>query len=159
MPRSGLIKKREIPEDPIFKSKLVSKLINRVMRSGKKTVSQKQVYQAFDLIKEKTKLDPMMVFNKGLENIKPQMEVRPRRVGGAAYQVPIPVKGERRESLAIRWLIKAAQTRPSKEYHTFAEKLSAEVFDAFNNTGGAVKKKEDTRRMAEANRAFAHFRW
>lgn len=159
MPRFGPVKKKEISEDPIFKSKLVTKLINRVMRSGKKSVAQKQVYQAFVLIKEKTKLDPMMVFSKALENIKPQMEVRPRRVGGAAYQIPMPVKGERRESLAIRWLIKAAQTRPNKEFHTFAEKLSTELIDAFNNAGGAVKKKEDTHRMAEANKAFAHFRW
>jgi len=159
MPRSGPIKRRIIVEDPIYQSRLVAKLINRVMRNGKKGVAQKQVYRAFELVKEKTKLEPMMVFSKALENVKPTMEVRPRRIGGAAYQVPMPVKGERRESLAIRWLILAAQGRPNKEYHTFAEKLSAELIDAFNNTGGAVKKKEDTHRMAEANKAFAHFRW
>lgn len=159
MPRPGAVKKREILEDPIYKSKVVAKLINRVMCSGKKTVAQNQVYKAFKLVKEKTKTDPMTVLDKALENIKPVMEVRPRRIGGAAYQVPMPVKGERRESLAIRWLILAAQARPNKDYHTFAEKLSVELVDAFNNTGGAVKKKEDTHRMAEANKAFAHFRW
>lgn len=159
MPRSKAAKRRIISEDPIYKSRLVQKLINRVMRSGKKAVAQKQVYRAFDLVKERANLDPMVVFNKALENLKPTMEVRPRRIGGAAYQVPIPVKGERRESLAIRWLILAAQGKPNSQYHTFAEKLSVELVDAFNNTGGAVKKKEDTHKMAEANRAFAHFRW
>lgn len=159
MPRSGSVKKREIQPDLIYKSRQVAKLINRVMRSGKKSIAQKQVYKAFELVKEKSGQSPMAVFNKALENVKPQMEVRPRRIGGAAYQIPMPVKGERRESLAIRWLILAAQKRSNKEYHTFAEKLSAELVDAFNNTGGAVKKKEDTHRMAEANKAFAHFRW
>jgi len=159
MPRGRQVKKRIVPEDPIYQSRLVTKLINRVMRNGKKEVAQKQVYRAFDLVKEKTKLEPILVFNKALENVKPSMEVRPRRIGGAAYQVPMPVKGERKESLAIRWLVLAAQARPNKEYHTFAEKLAAELIDAFNNTGGAVKKKEDTHKMAEANKAFAHFRW
>lgn len=159
MPRRGPVSKRKINEDPIYKSRLVSKLINRVMKDGKKTVAQKQVYKAFKIIKEKTNLDPLIVFNKALENVKPTMEVRPRRIGGAAYQVPMPVKGERRDSLAIRWLVLAARSRPNREYHTFAEKLAAELIDAFNNTGGAVKKKEDTHKMAEANKAFAHFRW
>lgn len=159
MPRSGAVKKREVVEDPVYKSKVVSKLINRVMRSGKKRVAERQIYRSLDLIKEKTKQDPLTVFNKALDNIRPLMEVRPRRIGGAAYQVPMPVKGERRESLAIRWLIMAAQARPSKEYHTFADKLAAELIDAFNNTGGAIKRREDTHRMAEANKAFAHFRW
>jgi len=159
MPRGRQVKKRIVPEDLIYQSRLVTKLINRVMRNGKKEVAQKQVYRAFDLVKEKTKLEPILVFNKALENVKPSMEVRPRRIGGAAYQVPMPVKGERKESLAIRWLVLAAQARPNKEYHTFAEKLAAELIDAFNNTGGAVKKKEDTHKMAEANKAFAHFRW
>lgn len=159
MPRSKKVKKRQIPQDPIFGSKLVAKLINRTMKSGKKSVAQKQVYTAFELIREKTKKDPILVFNLALENIKPQMEVRPRRIGGAAYQVPMPVRGERKETLAIRWLIKAALGRSSKEFPTFSEKLSAEIMDAANGTGGAVKKKEDTHRMAEANKAFAHFRW
>jgi len=159
MPRGRQVKKRIVSEDLIYRSRLVTKLINRVMRNGKKEVARKQVYRAFDLVKEKTKLEPIMVFNKALENVKPSTEVRPRRIGGAAYQVPMPVKGERKESLAIRWLVLAAQVRPNKEYHTFAEKLAAELIDAFNNTGGAVKKKEDTHKMAEANKAFAHFRW
>lgn len=159
MPRSGQIRKRNIAPDLVYKSKLLTKFINRAMKDGKKTAAQKQIYKALELIKEKKNLDPMLVFNKAMDNVKPQMEVRPRRVGGAAYQVPMPVKGDRRDSLAIRWLIMAAKARPSKEYHTFAEKLFAELLDAFNNVGGAVKRKEDTHRMAEANKAFAHFRW
>jgi small subunit ribosomal protein S7 len=159
MPRSGAIKKRVVQEDPVYKSKVLAKLVNRAMRSGKKGAAQKQIYRSLKMVKTKTNQDPLMVFNKALENIKPLMEVRPRRVGGAAYQVPMPVRGDRRESLAIRWLIKAAASRPSREFHTFAEKLTAEILDAFNNTGGAVKKKDDTHRMAEANKTFAHFRW
>ncbi|MFZ5365699.1 MAG: 30S ribosomal protein S7 [Patescibacteria group bacterium] len=159
MPRHKKVKKRQIAEEPLFGSKLVAKLINRTMKSGKKSVAQKQIYQAFELVREKTKKDPIVVFNQALENIKPQMEVRPRRIGGAAYQVPMPVRGERKETLAIRWLIKAAQKRSPKEFPTFSEKLSGEIIDASNGTGGAVKKKEDTHRMAEANKAFAHFRW
>lgn len=159
MPRSGAIKKKEVLEDAVYKSKLISKLINRTMRSGKKQVAERQIYRAFDLIKEKTKADPLIVFNKAMENIRPLMEVRPRRIGGAAYQVPMPVRGDRRDSLAIRWLIMTTLARPSREYHTFAEKLAAELIDASNNLGGAVKKREDTHRMAEANKAFAHFRW
>jgi small subunit ribosomal protein S7 len=136
----------------------VTRLINRVMRSGKKTVAQKQVYRTFDLLKEREQ-DPIIVFTQAIENLKPTMEVRPRRIGGAAYQVPVPVRAERRETLAVRWLIKAANARPNKEYHTFAQKLAAEISDAAQNTGGAIKKKLDIHRMAEANRAFAHFRW
>ena len=159
MARSGTIRKREIISDPIYKDRLLSKFINRVMRSGKKTVAQNQVYGALDLVKEGLKQDPLLVFRQAIENVKPQMEVRSRRVGGAAYQVPMPVRGERKESLAIRWVIQSAQKRSNGEFHSFAEKLAAEVMDAFNNQGGAVKKKEDTHRMAEANKAFAHFRW
>lgn len=159
MPRRGSVKKKTVAADPIYGSKLVTKFINRSMRSGKKSVARAQVYQAFELIKEKDKKDPLQVFKQALENIKPSMEVRPRRIGGAAYQVPMPVKGARQESLALRWLIQAAQNRPNKEYHTFAEKLQAEIVEAANNAGGAVKKKEDVLRMAEANKAFAHFRW
>lgn len=159
MARRGQAKKRVVEPDKIYKNRLVTKLVNRSMRDGKKSVAQKQVYAAFELIKEKTKEDPIKVFSKAIGNIKPTMEVRPRRVGGAAYQVPLPVKGQRRESLAIRWLIMAARKRPNSEYHTFAEKLAAELMDAANGEGGAVKKREDVERQAEANRAFAHFRW
>lgn len=159
MPRSKSVKKRILPPDPIYQSRLVTRLVNRMMGDGKKTVAQKQVYQAFDLIEKKTKKNPLEVFTQALENIKPLVEVRPRRVGGAAYQVPIPVRGERKESLAIRWLIQAAQARSNKEYHHFYEKLAAELLDALNKEGRAVKKKEEVHRMAEANRAFAHFRW
>ncbi|MGB6839255.1 MAG: 30S ribosomal protein S7 [Microgenomates group bacterium] len=159
MARRGRAKPREVAPDPIYKNKLVAKLINRSMKEGKKSVAQKQVYGAFDIVKEKTKDDPIKVFSKAIENIKPTMEVRPRRVGGAAYQVPIPVRGRRRESLAIRWLIFAARARSNSEYHTYAEKLGTEIVDAANGEGGAVKKRQDVERMAEANRAFAHFRW
>ena len=159
MPRSGKIKKRESPPDAIFGDKLVGKLVNRAMRSGKKSAAEKQVYGAFEKIKEKLNQDSLMVFRQALENVKPQMEVRSLRVGGAAYQIPMPVRGDRKESLAIRWIILSALKRPSTEFHTFADKLAAELIDAYNNTGGAVKKREDVHRMAEANRAFSHFRW
>ena len=159
MPRKGTVKKREVKPDSVYESQLVTKLINRSMKSGKKSTAQAQVYQALDLIEEKDKRDPIETLNQAVENIKPNMEVRPRRIGGAAYQVPMPVKGARRESLAIRWLIQAAQKRPNKEYHTYAEKLQAELVDAAKNTGGAVQKKTDIHRMAEANKAFSHFRW
>lgn len=159
MPRSKEIKKRTIAPDPVFQSGMVNKLINRIMKDGKKAVAQKQVYQALKLIEEKTKNNALDIFQQALENIKPPLEVRSRRVGGAAYQVPAPVRTERKESLAIRWLVEAARKRPNKEYHHFYEKLAAEILDAFNKTGGAIKKREDTMRIAEANRAFAHFRW
>lgn len=159
MPRSGSVKKRLLPLDPVYKNRLVTRLVNRVMRSGKKSVAQAQVYRAFTMIEEKQKQDPVNVLRQAVENIKPKMEVRPRRVGGAAYQVPLPVKGDRRESLAIRWLIQEANKRPNKQYHTFAEKLFAELWDAYNNTGGAVLKKQNMHKMADANRAFSHFRW
>lgn len=151
--------KRVIAPDDVYRSRIVGRLINRVMRQGKKTVAQKHVYKAFDLVEAETKKNPLEIFQKALENVKPKMEVRPRRVGGAAYQVPIPVKGERRESLAIRWLIQAAQARSNKEYHHFYEKLAAELMDAANKAGGAVAKKEEIHKIAEANKAFAHFRW
>ncbi len=129
------------------------------MYDGKKSVAAKQMYVCMDMLKEKTSQDPLAVLSQALENIKPQMEVRSRRIGGAAYQVPSPVRGARRDSLGIRWLITAAQARPNTEFHTIAEKLTAEIIDATNNAGGAIKKKLDTHRMAEANKAFAHFRW
>jgi small subunit ribosomal protein S7 len=159
MSRAGKITRIATQPDAIYGDKLVAKLINRTQRSGKKSAAEKQVYGAFNIIKEKLNQDPLMVFRQALENVKPQMEVRPRRIGGAAYQVPMPVRGDRRESLATRWIILAAQKRPSAQYHTFAEKLAAELMDAYNNTGGAIKKKEDTHRMAESNKAFSHFRW
>ena len=159
MARRGRVKTREIEPDPIYGNKVVTKLINRSMKEGKKSVAQKQVYKSFEIIKETTKSDPLDVFIKAIETIKPTMEVRPRRVGGAAYQVPMPVRGVRRESLAIRWLILAARARPNSEYHTYAEKLATEIMDAAKGEGGAVKKKQDMEKMAEANRAFSHFRW
>jgi len=158
MPRKGPVKPREIQPDPLYKNRLVAKLINVSMRDGKKSVAQREVYRAFELIKEKGE-DPIKVFAKAIENIKPAMEVRPRRVGGAAYQVPIPVRGRRKESLAIRWLIAAARARPNSEFKTYAQKLSAEIIDAAKGEGGAVKKRQEVERIAEANRAFAHFRW
>lgn len=151
--------KRTITLDDVYQSRLVARLINRVMRQGKKTVAQKHVYQAFDLVEKETKKNPLEVFQKALENVRPKMEVRPRRVGGASYQVPMPVRGDRRESLAIRWLIQAAQARSNREYHHFYQKLAAELMDAANKQGGAVAKKQEIHKVAEANRAFSHFRW
>ena len=158
MPRKGQVKLRQVKSDSVYKSKMVTKLINRSMLDGKKSVAEKQVYGAMMLIKEKGE-DPANIFNQALDNIRPNMEVRARRIGGAAYQIPIPVRGPRKESLAIRWLIFSARARSNSEYHTFAEKLAAELIDAANGEGGAVKKKQDMERMAEANRAFSHFRW
>ncbi|KKQ95926.1 MAG: 30S ribosomal protein S7 [Candidatus Woesebacteria bacterium GW2011_GWB1_43_14] len=159
MPRRGPAKKRKVTPDVIYGSELVSRLINRMMKDGKKSIAEKQVYGALGIIEKKTKSKPVEVFDSAIEKIKPLMEVRPRRVGGAAYQVPIPVRGDRKVSLAIRWLIFAARARSSSDYHTFSEKLAAEIIDASNEEGGAVKKKQEMERMAEANRAFAHFRW
>ena len=144
--RSKQAPKRKIKEDPVYENKLVAKLV-------------KHVYKAFDKIEKKIKKDPLEVFRQALENIKPQVEVRTRRVGGAAYQVPTSVKGPRRNSLAIRWLVNAARSRNQKDYHTYSDKLSAEIMDAYNNQGAAIKRKEDTHKQAEANKAFAHFRW
>jgi len=129
------------------------------MKEGKKSVAQKHVYKALEIIKKSHKQDPLKVFSEALNNVKPSMEVRPRRVGGAAYQVPMSVRGPRKESLAIRWLIQAARARPNSQYHSYADKLAAELIDAAKGEGGAVKKKTDMEKMAEANRAFAHFRW
>jgi len=159
MARKGAIKVKSVEADPFYGSKLVTKLINRSMHDGKKSVARREVYNAFDIIKEKTGSDPLKLFNQALENIKPTMEVRPRRIGGAAYQVPQPVRGIRRESLAIRWLVVAANSRSNSEFHTYAEKLSTELIDASKGEGAAVKKRTDMERVAEANKAFAHFRW
>lgn len=159
MSRTGPVKKRMISPEPLYQSQLLASLINRIMRSGKKTVAQTQVYQALKVVEEKTKKNPLEVFTQALENIKPTIEVRPRRVGGAAYQIPTPVLGSRRQSLAIRWLIQSARARPNKEFPHFYGKLAAEILDAANGLGGAVKKRQDIHKMADANRAFAHFRW
>lgn len=159
MARNKAITKRTLDPDPIYNSLVVTRFINRIMQSGKKTVAQKIVYDAFEEIAVKTKKDALEIFENAINNVSPRVEVRPRRVGGANYQVPVEVRGDRKEALAIRWIIKAAHDRPSREYHTMKDKLVAEIIDASNNIGAAIKKREDTIRMAEANRAFAHFRW
>ena len=159
MPRRGGVTPRDIEADAVYKNRLVSKLINRTMKDGKKSVAQKEVYEALELIKEKTNEDPIKTFSQAMNNIKPTMEVRPRRIGGAAYQVPMSVRGPRKESLAIRWLIAAARARSNSEFHTFAEKLAIELMDAAKGEGTAVKKRTDIERQAEANRAFSHFKW
>ena len=156
MPRRGQISKREILPDPVYGSTLVSKLINNIMLDGKKGVAQKIVYDAFDQVKEKTGKDPLEAFQKALDNIMPTLEVKARRVGGATYQVPIEVRPDRRQTLGLRWLIGYARARGEKK---MADRLAGEIMDALNETGGAVKKREDTHKMAEANKAFAHYRY
>ncbi|MCI5521695.1 MAG: 30S ribosomal protein S7 [Tenericutes bacterium] len=148
--------KRDVLPDPIYNSKLVTKLVNRIMLDGKKGVAQTILYDAFDMIKEKTGEEPMAVYEKALENIKPALEVKSRRVGGANYQVPIEVRPDRSEALALRWLVNYARLRGG---HSMAENLANEIIDASNGVGAACKKREDTHRMAEANKAFAHYRW
>ncbi|TSC87641.1 MAG: small subunit ribosomal protein S7 [Microgenomates group bacterium Gr01-1014_16] len=157
--RSKSATTRILPADPIYNHALVTRLINGILISGKKTIAQKQVYAMMNLVKTKTGQDPLPHLLLAIENVSPQMEVRARRIGGAAYQVPSPVRPDRRNSLALRWLIDAARSRPNAQYHSFSEKLAAEILDAAANTGSSVKKKLDTHRMAEANKAFAHFRW
>lgn len=156
MPRKGKVSKREVLPDPIYSSRVVTKLINKVMLDGKKGTSQRIVYGAFDLIKERTDQDPLEVFEKAMSNIMPVLEVKARRVGGANYQVPIEVRADRRETLGLRWLVRYSRLRGEKG---MTEKLAKEIMDAANNTGASVKKREDTHKMAEANRAFAHYRW
>lgn len=148
--------KRDVLADPIYNSKMVTKLINTIMQDGKKGTAQRLLYDAFDIIKEKTKKDPMEVYSQAFENIKPALEIRSRRVGGSNYQVPMEVRDERSQALALRWLVQYAKNRNGRG---MAEKLAAEIMDASNNTGGACKKREDTHKMAEANKAFAHYRW
>jgi small subunit ribosomal protein S7 len=148
--------KRTIPPDPVHNSVTVARFINQVMRMGKKTIARKIVYKSLEMIKEKTKKDPLEVFEQALQNAAPLLEVKPKRIGGATYQVPREVKTERRLTLAMRWIIQAAKSKKGK---SMKEKLAEELIEAANNTGWAVKKKEDTHRMAEANRAFAHFAW
>ena len=150
--------KRKLEPDPIYNSRLVTRFINKVMFDGKKSIAQALVYKALDEI-EKSGKNPIQVFETALANVAPKMEVRPRRVGGASYQVPTEVRGDRREALGIRWIINAARARSNREYHSFGSKLAAELMAAADNQGAAIKKKEDTLRMAEANKAFAHFRW
>lgn len=150
--------RRVTTPDPVYNNRLVAKFINGLMLSGKKTVAQKTMYKAFELL-EKQQQNPVESFEKAIQTIAPRQEVKARRVGGASYQVPTELRGERKTSLAIRWLIAAAKARPSKEYHTMAEKLAAEIVDAIQNKGEAVKKRDTMHRMAEANKAFSHFRW
>ena len=156
MPRKGNTPKREVLPDPVYGNIVVSKLINSIMLDGKKSTAQKIVYGAFDQIKDKTGEDPLDVFNKAMENIMPELEVKARRVGGANYQVPIEVRPARRQTLGLRWLTQYTRARGER---TMAERLAKEIMDAANGTGASVKKKEDTHKMAEANKAFAHFRW
>jgi small subunit ribosomal protein S7 len=156
MPRKGPVTKRDVLPDPLYNSKLVTRLINRIMLDGKRGVAQTLLYDAFKLIQERTGNEPMEVFEAAMKNIMPVLEVKARRVGGANYQVPIEVKPERRTALALRWLVNYSRNRGEK---TMQERLAAEIIDASNNTGAAVKKREDTHKMAEANKAFAHYRW
>jgi small subunit ribosomal protein S7 len=156
MPRKREAKKREILADPKYHDKLIAKFMNGIMRRGKKSLSERIFYRTLDIIKDKTHSDPAKIFSQAMDNVKPLLEVRPRRVGGATYQVPVEVRPERKVALAIRWVIGYAKQRSEK---TMEEKLSAELMDAANNRGAAIKKKEDTHKMAEANKAFAHYRW
>ena len=156
MPRRGNVPKREVLPDPMYNSVLVTKLVNSVMLDGKKGVAQKVVYSAFDMIKDKTGNEPLDVFNQAMENIMPSLEPKSRRVGGATYQVPMEVRPARRQTLGLRWLTAYARARGER---TMAERLAGEIMDAANNSGSAVKKREDTHKMAESNKAFAHFRW
>jgi small subunit ribosomal protein S7 len=156
MPRRYRPPRREVQPDPKYNSELVARFINRLMNRGKKSVATRIMYDAFDIMEERTHRNPLEVFNQAVENATPILEVRPRRVGGATYQIPVEVRPERRTSLAIRWLIRSAQARKGRP---LAERLADELMDAARNTGSTVKKKEDTHKMAEANRAFAHYRW
>jgi small subunit ribosomal protein S7 len=161
MPRSRTIVKKMTPADPIYGNRLITKLINKTMFDGKKTVAAKQIYNALEIIKQKlgAETDPSKTLEQAINTIAPKMEVRSRRVGGASYQVPTEVRGDRKIHLALKWLIEAARGRSNKEYHTFAEKMAAEIMDALNGLGNSVKKRDTVHKMAEANRAFAHLRW
>ncbi len=156
MPRKGPVPKRELIEDPVYHSRIVTKMINQVMWDGKKSLAESICYGAFDIVEKKAGKAPLEVFEEALKNIMPILEVRARRVGGANYQVPVEVRSDRRETLALRWLIGYARKRGEK---TMEQRLAGEILDAYNSTGGAYKKKEDTHKMAEANKAFAHYRW
>ena len=156
MPRRGSIAKRDVLPDPLYNSKLVTRLINNVMYDGKRGIAQKIVYDAFEIIKEKTGKDPLEVFEASMENVMPLLEVKARRVGGATYQVPIEVRPERRQTLGLRWITAYSRNRSER---TMRERLASDIMDAVNETGGAFKKREETHKMAEANKAFSHFRW
>ena len=156
MPRRGQIAKRDVLPDPMYNSKLVTRLVNNIMLDGKKGTAQKIVYGAFDIVKEKTGKEPLEVFEEAMENVMPQLECKSRRVGGANYQVPMEVRPERRQTLGLRWITLYSRQRNER---TMKERLANEILDAVNSTGGAVKKREDMHKMAEANKAFAHFRW
>lgn len=156
MPRRGNIAKRDVLPDPMYNSKLVTRLINNIMYDGKKGVAQKIVYDAFEIVAEKTGKDALGVFEQAMENVMPSLEVKARRVGGSTYQVPIEVRPERRQTLGLRWLTNYSRLRSEK---TMKERLAAEILDAVNGAGGAAKKRDDTHKMAEANKAFAHYRW
>ncbi|MFL5247397.1 MAG: 30S ribosomal protein S7 [Myxococcales bacterium] len=156
MPRRREVEKRKILPDPKFQDRLVAKFVNNLMRQGKKSVGEKIIYGAFDQVEQRLKDDPLKIFKKALDNVKPMVEVKSRRVGGATYQVPVEVRQDRRVALAMRWLIDYSKSRGEK---TMVEKLAAEIMDAASNRGNAVKKREDTHKMAEANKAFAHYRW
>ncbi len=156
MPRKGAVPKRDVLPDPIYNSKIFTKLVNQVMWDGKKSLAERICYDAFDIIEQKTSKDPMQVFEEAMKAITPIVEVRARRVGGANYQVPVEVRADRRQTLAIRWLVNYTRKRGEK---TMAQRLAGELMDAANGTGGSVKKREDTHKMAEANKAFAHYRW
>ena len=156
MPRKGHVAKRDVLPDPIYNSKLVSRLINNIMQDGKKGTAQTILYNAFDIIAEKTGREPMEVFEEAIENIMPVLEVKARRIGGANYQVPVEVRPERRITLGLRWLVQYSRSRGEK---TMEQRLANEIIDAANNTGASVKKREDTHKMAEAKKAFAHYRW
>jgi len=156
MPRRREIAKRDVLPDPKYGSKLVAKFINNIMRKGKRSVAEQILYESFDIIAQRSKQDPLEIFQKALDNVKPVLEVKSRRVGGSTYQVPVEVRSSRRVALAIRWIISYSQARSEK---SMTQKLAGELMDAANNRGASVKKKEDTHRMAEANKAFAHYRW
>ena len=156
MPRRGLIARREVPADPLYNSALVTKFINTMMYGGKRATSQGIVYDALGVVQQKTQDDPLKLFKKAVDNVKPTLEVKSRRVGGSNYQVPVEVNTSRRTSLAFRWLLQYAKARPER---TMIDKLAAELMDAAAERGGAIKKREETHRMAEANKAFAHYRW
>ncbi len=156
MPRRGNVAKRDVLPDPMYNSKLVTRLVNNIMLDGKKGVAQKIVYGAFSIVQEKTGKEPLEVFEQAMENVMPSLEVKARRVGGSTYQVPMEVRPERRQTLGLRWLTTYARSRSER---TMQERLAAEILDAVNGNGGAAKKREDTHKMAEANRAFAHYRW
>lgn len=156
MPRKGYVPRREILPDPVYSSELAARFINKLMERGKKSLAQGVFYQAMESVQEKTGKEPIEVFDQAVKNVMPLLEVKPRRVGGATYQVPVEIRAERRQSLAIRWLVNYARGRGER---TMEDRLAAELMDAANNTGASVKKKEDTHKMAESNKAFAHYRW